>query len=120
MVDHAPPTIKASYDKASLWDQNKCPLYGIAGYPLLRGFEYIEVYGNTIRTFKIVRYIAGVRYAGFHCIISDSVITMLCLYYAQFTQPYTQLEPRKQSPGKLWSPSVSVPDSQPDDQTAAV
>ena len=69
MVDHAPPTIEASYDKASLWYQNKCLLYGIAGYPLLREFEYIEVYGNT------------------------------------------------------WSPSamlVSVPDSQPDDQTAAV
>ena len=42
-------------------DQNKCPLYGIAGCPLLRGFEYIEVYGSTIRTFRIVRYIAGVR-----------------------------------------------------------
>ena len=24
----------------------KCPLYGIAGCPLLRGFEYIEVYGR--------------------------------------------------------------------------
>ena len=42
-------------------DQNKCPLYEIAGCPLLRGFECIEVYGNTIRTFRIVRYIAGVR-----------------------------------------------------------
>ena len=60
MVDHAPPTIEASYDKASLWDQNKCLLYGIVGCPLLRGFEYIEVYGNTIQTFRIVRDIAGV------------------------------------------------------------
>ena len=34
-------------------DQNKCPLYRIAGCPLLRGFEYIEVYGNTIRTFRL-------------------------------------------------------------------
>ena len=42
-------------------DQNKCPLYGIVGCPQLRGFECIEVYGNTIRTFRIVRYIAGVR-----------------------------------------------------------
>ena len=50
--------IEASYDKVSLRDQNKCPLYGIAGCPLLRGFECIEVYGNTIRTFS---YIAGVR-----------------------------------------------------------
>ena len=47
------------------WDQNKCPIYGIAGCLLLRGFEYIEVYGNTIRTFSIVRYIiAGVRHWG--------------------------------------------------------
>ena len=52
-------------------DQSKCPLYGIEGCPLLRGFEYTEVYGNTIRTFRIitilnvliviVRYIAGVH-----------------------------------------------------------
>ena len=42
-------------------DQNKCLLYGIAGCLLLRGFEHgIEVYGNTIRIFRIVRYIAGV------------------------------------------------------------
>ena len=37
-------------------DQNECPLYGIAGCPLLRGFECIEVYGDTIRTFRNVRY----------------------------------------------------------------
>ena len=43
MVDHAPPIIEASYDKASLRDQNKCPLYGIAWCPLLRGVECIEV-----------------------------------------------------------------------------
>ena len=36
------------------WDQSKCPVYGIAGCPLLRGFEYIEVYGNTIRIFRII------------------------------------------------------------------
>ena len=53
--------LKASYDQASLSDQNKCPLYGIAGCLLLRGFEYIEVYGSTIWTFRIVHYIAGVR-----------------------------------------------------------
>ena len=42
-------------------DQSKCPLYGIVRCPLLRGFEYIDVYGNIIRTFRIVCYIAGVR-----------------------------------------------------------
>ena len=60
VVDHAPPIIAANYDKARL-DQSKCLLYGIVGCLLLRGFEYIEVYGNTIWTFRIVRYIAGVR-----------------------------------------------------------
>ena len=35
-----------------------------AGCPLLRGFEYIEVYGNIIRAFRIVRYIAGVAVEG--------------------------------------------------------
>ena len=41
------------------WDCEKCPLYGVAGCPLFRGF--IEVYGETIGTFRIVRYIVGVR-----------------------------------------------------------
>ena len=51
MVDHAPPTIAASYDQVLLWTSkntvsmrdlsNKCPLYRIAGCSLLRGFEYI-------------------------------------------------------------------------------
>ena len=45
-------------------DKSKCPLYRIAGRPLLRGLECIEVYGDTIRTFRIVRYIAGVRRCG--------------------------------------------------------
>ena len=48
-------------------DQSKCLIYGIAGYRLLGGGGggglniHIEVYGNTIRTFRIVCYIAGVR-----------------------------------------------------------
>ena len=35
--------------------------YKIAGCPLLRGFECIEVYGGTVRTFRNVRYITSVR-----------------------------------------------------------
>ena len=31
-------------------DQNKCPLYGIAGCPLLRGFEYTEVYNMEMQS----------------------------------------------------------------------
>ena len=44
-----------------------CPLYGIlaAGCPLLRGFEFIEAYGDAVRAFRNVRYnnyyIASVR-----------------------------------------------------------
>ena len=33
---------------------------GIAGCPLLRGFECIEVYGDVIRTFRIVDIISQV------------------------------------------------------------
>ena len=43
-------------------DQGKCPLYGKAGCPLLRGFECIEVYGDTIQILRTVRYIADVRH----------------------------------------------------------
>ena len=46
------------------WDQNECPLYRIAGCPLLRGFECIEVYGDMIRTFRNVHYNASVRSCG--------------------------------------------------------
>ena len=43
----------------------KCPLYyEVAGCPLLRGLECIEVYGDTIWIFRIVRYITGVRSSG--------------------------------------------------------
>ena len=44
-------------------DQGKCLLYGVTGCLLLRGFESIEVYGDTIQIFRIVTviYIAGVR-----------------------------------------------------------
>ena len=41
---------------------NQCPLYGVAGCPLFRGFQCMEVYGEAIGTFRIVRYIVGVRY----------------------------------------------------------
>ena len=44
------------------WDHNKCLFYRIAGCLLLRWVEYcIEIYGNTIQTFRIVCYIAGVH-----------------------------------------------------------
>ena len=46
------------------WDRNQCLFYVIAGCPLLRGFECIEVYGDTVRIFRNVCYIASVRYWG--------------------------------------------------------
>jgi len=36
---------------------------GVVGCPHSRGFfKYIEVYGEMVRTFRIVHYIVGVRY----------------------------------------------------------
>ena len=41
-----------------------CPLYRVAWCPLCRGCLSIEVNGRTVGTFRIVRYIVGVRYSG--------------------------------------------------------
>ena len=46
------------------WDRERCPLYGAAGCPLFRGCLSIEVNGRAVGTFRIVRYIVGVRYSG--------------------------------------------------------
>ena len=43
------------------WDCENCPLYGVAGCPLFGGCLSIEVNGRTVGTFRIVRYIVGVR-----------------------------------------------------------
>ena len=39
------------------WDGERCPFYGVAGCPLFRDFQCIEVYGDTIQTVTSVRYI---------------------------------------------------------------
>ena len=46
------------------WDRENCPLYRVAGYLLFRGCVSIEVNGRAVGTFRIVRYIVGVRYSG--------------------------------------------------------
>ena len=46
------------------WDCESCPLYGVVGCPLFRGCLSIEVNGRTVGTFRIVRYIVGVRFSG--------------------------------------------------------
>ena len=46
------------------WDRENCPLYGVAGCLLFRGCLSIEVNGRAVGTFRIVRYIVGVRYSG--------------------------------------------------------
>ena len=63
------------------WDHESCPLYGVAGCPLFRGCLSIEVNGRTVWTFRIVRYIMGVRFSGVsHCtIILSMVIYILTL-----------------------------------------
>ena len=43
------------------WDLESCPLYRVAGCPLFRGCLSIEVNGRTVGTFRIARYIVGVR-----------------------------------------------------------
>ena len=61
-VDECPlnrgPKVLFAYN----WDRESCPLYGVAGCPLFRGCLSIEVNGKTVGTFRIVRYIVGVRY----------------------------------------------------------
>ena len=46
------------------WDRKNCPLYGVVGCLLFRGYLSIEVNGRAIGTFRYVRYIVGVRYSG--------------------------------------------------------
>ena len=45
------------------WDRENCPLYGVAECLLFRGCLSIEVNGRAVGTFRIVRYIVGVRYS---------------------------------------------------------
>ena len=41
-----------------------CLLYEVAGCPLFRGCLSIKVNGRTVRNFRIVHYIVGVRCSG--------------------------------------------------------
>ena len=45
------------------WDHENCPLHGVVGCPLFRGCLSIEANGRTVGTFRIVRYIVGVRFS---------------------------------------------------------
>ena len=65
------------------WDREKCLPYRVAGCPLFRGFQCVDVYGETIGTFRIVRYVVGVNCSGVSvkrgstvmhmCLINDAV-----------------------------------------------
>ena len=46
------------------WDHENWPLYRVVGCPLFRGCLSVEVNGRAVGTFRIVRYIVGVRYSG--------------------------------------------------------
>ena len=55
------------------WERERCLLHRVVGCPLFRDFSHIEVYGETVGTFRIVCYIVGVlllmgvHLVGFHC-----------------------------------------------------
>ena len=49
---------------ASMLGQRRCLFYGVAGCPLFRDFQCIEVYGGTIWTVTSVHYIVGVHHWG--------------------------------------------------------
>ena len=42
-------------------DQNKCPLYGIAGCPLLRGFEYVELIQSGHSELSVISQVSAVE-----------------------------------------------------------
>ena len=48
--------------------------YGVAGCPLFRGCLSTEVNGRTVGTFRIVRYIMGVRFSGMSVKRGSSVL----------------------------------------------
>ena len=61
------------------WDRENCPLYGVAGCLLLRACLSIEVNGKTVGTFRIVRYIVGVRCWGVSVKRGSTVYACACL-----------------------------------------
>ena len=61
-VDECPLNRDRQVLFAYIWDRESCPLYGVAGCPLFRGYLSIEVNGRTVGTFGIVRYIVDVRF----------------------------------------------------------
>ena len=62
-VDECPPNRGRLVLLVYNWDRKNCPLYRIAGCPLFRGCLSIEVNGRTVGTFRIARYIMGVRFS---------------------------------------------------------
>ena len=46
------------------WDRENCKLYGVVGCLLFRGCLSIEVNGRIVGSFRILRYIVGVRCPG--------------------------------------------------------
>ena len=63
------------------WDHENCPLYGVAGCPLFRGCLSIEVTGRAVGTFRIVRYIVGVRYSGVSIKRGSTVIVVIVVQF---------------------------------------
>ena len=78
------------------WDHKNCPLYAVAGCPLFRGCLSIEVNGRTVGTFRIVRYIMGVRFSGVSVKQGSTVLqtktadTAHMRIIASVTRPFSQ------------------------------
>ena len=71
MVDNPAEKIDAclligvvEYCLRAIGTAKKCPLYGVVGCPLFKGCLCIELNGRTVGTFRITRYIMGVRFSG--------------------------------------------------------
>ena len=62
------------------WDRESCLLYGAAGCPLFRGCLSIEVNGRRVGTFRIVRYIVGVRCLGVSAVEGCPLLSGVPLY----------------------------------------
>ena len=59
------------------WDRENCLLYGVVGCLLFRGCLSIEVNGRAVGTFRIARYIVGVRYSGVSVKWGSTVLTFI-------------------------------------------
>ena len=94
---------------------SNCLLYRVAGCPLFRGCLSIEVNGRTVRTFRIVRCIMGVRFSGVSvkrgstAVTKDARWTMQGLMEPLFLNIVQQKKALKTQPHCTQQPDYTVP-----------